>query len=1148
MVGVAPLNAQSLFTLDTPQELTGINLLGEIGAFGDVNNDGYTDLVIGAGQREPIILFYDSNLNRFKSPDTLKNTLDKNQSLYITPMYHKDSLNHVLYVDNSNAFFFNPNDSSYTTIDLPSNLNTNAASNLNFGDFDQDGTLDYVRNRRRGGFPVNTPFSNIFNLNDETSSSYDTDLSNAYQKTNSAYTYDFTNDGTIDYFVINDGGTSDRYYISDNQLFSEVGASYLREDSYSYGAAVGDVDNDGDLDIYRTTADNQTSLQNGFFRNDGHGNFTKEPLGITTLDRLDSRNAVFGDYDNDGDLDLLVAEYSSPTTGNSKSACSLYENLGNGEFDKKSLEPVMNQVGNWIQAFFFDRDRDGDLDILTFGDDPEKPTQWYTNNGSGNNWLALSLKQSNAFYSAAYGTKVKLEATIDGKQVLQYREYNSYSGYLRQLPPLVHFGLGDATSATLTIIWPSGQEQVIDLTQDDLNQYQNYTEPLAGKLARNAINGGLNLEAKIKDESSDSTRFQNVGQAAITVDSIKTSAPYLTVISFDTSLGIQENGWVKVSFQPDNITQVGSHKDTLEIYSDAINSPFLVPVSSFARTEAPPFKKLVEAEISLTNVSDSYEYSAFFDADADTAFDAMLFIRDKSNQFFEALQDTTYQSVDVLTGQEITYATSSAIADYNNDGRLDVFITNPSEVNHLYRNDGQLRFSSMSLSGLNERVKNSTSASFYDFNKDDWPDLFVTNGTGQKDELLINDHGNGFELWDAGDLSTASLPSSDHTIVDLNADSLADIIVTTAETGVPSYLRVFIQGENQKFTNADIPNLTDFNINTTHVLPWDFDNDEDFDLIITTDDPAEPLLLFRNDGDLRFERVHNETLNSYEGAPTDLALIDYNFDGYTDLFITDEQFNNPNVLFESIDGEDFLRITSGDIATEDEMASYGVAITDRNRDARPDLLVTNFFNQNRFYETTLDTLHWLAIQPLNEYQNGAMSMVPGTRVRVETQQPDGSTLVQQQLVGSSTARSTSMTAAYFGLGKASEATVTVTYPNDLQFTHRITETDRLVQLVNQATPIGEPLVNQPNTTRILPNYPNPFNPQTTLRFQLERAQTVSLMIYNTIGQRVATLADRRFAAGNHQIPFRAESLPSGVYFAVLKTEQNQFTQKLLLLK
>ncbi len=80
------------------------------------------------------------------------------------------------------------------------------------------------------------------------------------------------------------------------------------------------------------------------------------------------------------------------------------------------------------------------------------------------------------------------------------------------------------------------------------------------------------------------------------------------------------------------------------------------------------------------------------------------------------------------------------------------------------------------------------------------------------------------------------------------------------------------------------------------------------------------------------------------------------------------------------------------------------------------------------------------------------------------------------------------------------------------------------------------------------NYPNPFNPATKLRFSLPKDSDISLKIYNSIGQEVATLADGHVQAGNHEVEFNAGKLPSGIYVARLTFGNLQESVKMVLLK
>lgn len=88
----------------------------------------------------------------------------------------------------------------------------------------------------------------------------------------------------------------------------------------------------------------------------------------------------------------------------------------------------------------------------------------------------------------------------------------------------------------------------------------------------------------------------------------------------------------------------------------------------------------------------------------------------------------------------------------------------------------------------------------------------------------------------------------------------------------------------------------------------------------------------------------------------------------------------------------------------------------------------------------------------------------------------------------------------------------------------------------------------PEETSLLQNYPNPFNSQTVFTYLLSEPGYIEISVYNILGQKVATIAEGEKNAGQHSLTWNADLLPSGIYFARLKTEQDSRTIKLLLLK
>ena len=80
------------------------------------------------------------------------------------------------------------------------------------------------------------------------------------------------------------------------------------------------------------------------------------------------------------------------------------------------------------------------------------------------------------------------------------------------------------------------------------------------------------------------------------------------------------------------------------------------------------------------------------------------------------------------------------------------------------------------------------------------------------------------------------------------------------------------------------------------------------------------------------------------------------------------------------------------------------------------------------------------------------------------------------------------------------------------------------------------------------NYPNPFNPETTISFALPEMAQVQLLVYDVLGRHVATVTEATFEAGQHEVRFNSGDLTSGTYFYSLITPNGVFTKKMMLLK
>ena len=201
---------------------------------------------------------------------------------------------------------------------------------------------------------------------------------------------DFNNDGWMDLFIIGGGNHLDGLFINQgNGTFQDVAVSAgVAGPQLGSGVAVGDYDNDGDVDIFVTSFGVPEEMGPGhhrLYRNNGDLTFTnmaaEAGVNRTSPELPDGLGASFGDYDLDGDLDLFVAGWRKPD-GKPALGNRLFRNNGDGTFTDVTTEAGI--VDDGIRGFnpcFADMDGDRFPEILLSAD--FGTSRYFHNNANG---------------------------------------------------------------------------------------------------------------------------------------------------------------------------------------------------------------------------------------------------------------------------------------------------------------------------------------------------------------------------------------------------------------------------------------------------------------------------------------------------------------------------------------------------------------------------------------------------------------------------------------------------------------------------------------------------------------------------------------------------------------------------------------------
>ncbi|MBV7337327.1 CRTAC1 family protein [Chloroflexi bacterium TSY] len=450
-------------------------------AWGDYDNDGWLDLYM-TGNLDANTLLHNNGDGTF-SPSDFAESVRLPELMTggaIWADYDNDGWRDLFVLAyGANQLFHNEQGNGFRNVTIESGIgDTGKGTSAAWADYDNDGWLDlYVTNW--SCFPKCDPVDHTLaqdrlyhNRGDGTFEDVSSAL-NVDKLLGAGFAVSFVdveNDGDLDLYVVNDmlqNPIGNVLWRNDGRgcghwcwtdISEPSGANLVMN---GMGIAVGDYDNDLDLDLYLSNMVRPMAL----LRNSGNGTFGDEALrarvGVGPGD-LVGWGTDFFDYDNDGWLDLFLTttEFQLYEGSMHLSAPNyLFRNLKNGRFDNVSRSALVSESLPSMGIATADYDKDGWVDFIL--GNWNQSYLLYRNLGAtqtDNHWLTIRLVGDGPVNRDAIGTKVYL-TTSDG--LVQMRDVRCGSSLGAGNDTALHFGLGAATMADLHIIWPNGKEQVV---------------------------------------------------------------------------------------------------------------------------------------------------------------------------------------------------------------------------------------------------------------------------------------------------------------------------------------------------------------------------------------------------------------------------------------------------------------------------------------------------------------------------------------------------------------------------------------------------------------------------------------------------------------------------------------------------------------
>jgi|GEM_PF-638984 len=788
---------------------------------------------------------------------------------------------------------------------------------------------------------------------------------------------DYDNDEDLDILLSGSLGSStgiSKVYRNDSGKFVDINAPLAKV--YGGSVAWGDYDNDGDLDILLSgTASfglGGYGLFSAIYLNDGRS------FEYKSLSLLGASSAAWGDYDNDGDLDILLTG-SSITT--------IYKNNG-GTFVEDPA--VVLPGGSDVSSVFGDYDNDDDLDILLTGsDNNSKPiTKIYRNNTTTKN-TAPNAPSNLLSTATGYTVTLSWNLATDSRTRDRALTYNLRLGALpsgvQKVSPMADIN--------------TGYRRVVQL--GNTNHRNSWT-------IKNLLSGTYYWSVQAIDNAFAGSAFATEQSFIIPQDGTPPAVPQLLPLTAS-----EREGEVILTWKPNVEIDLAYYRiyrnetpmaatliDTVapgfttytdkNLVEDGTTYYYRITAVDYAGNESgfsnevsgtPPlgaFSEMFKISQNLAAVSGGSV--AWGDYDDDSDLD-MVITGDYPGLFSSAVTEIYRNAGNTFT--RTSFGLKGVIGeavwgDYDNDNDLDLLLTG-SGIAKIYRNEpGKFVDCNASLQGVT-----SSSASWGDYDNDGDLDILLTGRAGSFNIVKIYRNDSRADTCRFVDINAPLVGVYNGSVAwgDYDNDSDLDILLTgSSNSGDVS--KVY-QNRDTSFFDINAPLI---GIEYSSVAWGDYDNDGDLDILLAGN---------ANSGNV--SKLYKNDRGNFTEAPVGLpgtsfgavAWGDYDNDGYLDILLTGEvSFGNYIAKIYRNEGGHFSDIQ----ALLSEGDGFGeVAWGDYDSDGDLDILLNGSY-VSKVYRNNAKTANTLPGAPF-----GLKSIVTGSSVTLSWSKANDNQTAQKGL-------------------------------------------------------------------------------------------------------------------------------------------------------